>query len=80
MAPILCFHLGRVNAKKFYTRAIQKVAGSNKGGLGWPETKFESVDWKALEHAIRNKPGGFQLWLSNREEVAAKQLLMVNLS
>jgi hypothetical protein len=42
------------------------VAGSNKGGLGWSKTKFESVDWKALEHAIINKPEGFQLWLSKQ--------------
>jgi hypothetical protein len=56
--------LGRVDAKKFYTHAIQMVAGSNKGGLRWPETKFESVDWKALELAIKNKQEGFQLWLS----------------
>jgi hypothetical protein len=66
VAPVIRFHLGRVEAKKFYTRAIQQVAGSNKGGLGWSDTKFESVNWKALEHAIRNKPEGFQLWLSKQ--------------
>jgi hypothetical protein len=66
VAPVIRFHLGRVEAKKFYTRAIQWVAGSNKGGLGWSDTKFESVNWKALEHAIRNKPEGFQLWLSKQ--------------
>ncbi len=60
------FHLGRVEAKKFYTRAIQGVAGSNKGGLGWSDTKFDSVNWKALEHTIRSKPEGFQLWLSKQ--------------
>jgi hypothetical protein len=59
VAPVIRFHLGRVEAKKFYMRAIQRVAGSNKGGLGWSDTKFESVNWKALEHAICNKPEAF---------------------
>jgi hypothetical protein len=66
VAPVIQFHLGRVGEKKFYTRAIRRVAGNYKGGLRWSETKFESVDWKALEHAIRNKPEGFQLWLSKQ--------------
>ncbi len=66
VALVIWFHLGRVEAKKFYKRAIQWVAGSNKGGLGWSDTKFESVNWKALEHAICNKPEGFQLWLSKQ--------------
>jgi hypothetical protein len=66
VAPVIRFHLGRVDAKKFYTRTIWRVAGSNKGGLRWSKTKFESVDWKALEHAIRNKPEDFQLWLSKQ--------------
>ncbi len=34
VALVIRFHLGRVESKKFYTRAIRRVAGSNKGGLG----------------------------------------------
>jgi hypothetical protein len=34
VAPQIRFLLGRVDAKKFYTKAINQVKGSNKGGLG----------------------------------------------
>jgi hypothetical protein len=50
------FTLGKVEAQRFYTKAINRVQGSNKGELGWTPEAFEAVDWDKLE--------GFQLWLS----------------
>ncbi len=35
IAPQIRFLLGRVDAKKFYKKALNQVKGSNKGGLGW---------------------------------------------
>ncbi len=66
--------LGKVEAKKFYTKAINRVNGSNKGGLGWPAETFDSVDWKAIADAISNQPEGFQIWLSKQAiRVCTKQ-------
>jgi ribonuclease HI len=66
IAPAVRSFLGKVEAKKFYTKAINRVNGSNKGGLGWPAETFDSVDWKAIADAISNQPEGFQIWLSKQ--------------
>jgi hypothetical protein len=58
--------LGKADAKKFYTKVINRVNRSNKGGLGWPAETFDSVDWKATADAISNQPEGFQIWLSKQ--------------
>jgi hypothetical protein len=41
IAPQIRFLLGRVDAKKFYTKAINQVKGGNKGGLGWSAEAFK---------------------------------------
>jgi hypothetical protein len=53
-APAIRSFLGKADAKKFYTKAINRVNGSNKGGLGWPAETFDSVNWKATTDAILN--------------------------
>ncbi len=61
IAPAVRSFMGKVEAKKFYTKAINHINGSNKGGLGWPAETFDSVDWKAIANAISNQPEGFQI-------------------
>jgi hypothetical protein len=58
--------LDRVDAKKFYMKAMNCVKGSNKEGLGWSPKAFEAVDWEALAKAILGWSEGFQLWLSKQ--------------
>ncbi len=65
-APQIRFLLGRVDAKKFYTKAINQVKGSNKGGLGWSAEAFNTADWEATAKDILGRPEGFQLWLSKQ--------------
>jgi hypothetical protein len=45
VAPQIRFLLGRVDTKKYYTKAMKCIEGSNKGGLGWSPEAFEAVDW-----------------------------------
>jgi hypothetical protein len=66
IAPAIRSFLGKADAKKIYTKVINRVNGSNKGGLGWPAETFDSVDWKATTDAISNRPEGFQIWLSKQ--------------
>ena len=66
IAPLIRFLLGRVDVKKVYTKAINQVKGSNKGGLGWSAEAFDTVDWEATAKAISGRPEGFQLWLSKQ--------------
>ena len=66
IAPAIRFALGHVEAKRFYTKAVERRHGSNKGGLGWQEESFEEVDWETLAKALKCKPVGFQLWLSKQ--------------
>ncbi len=64
VAPAIRFSLGKVAAQRFYTKAINQVHGSNRGGLGWSKEDFDEVDWEALFQALRLKSESFQLWLS----------------
>ena len=66
VTPKIRFLLGRVDAKKFYTKAKHQVKGSNKGGLGWSTEAFKVVDWEASVKAISGRLEGFQLWLSKQ--------------
>jgi hypothetical protein len=66
IAPAIRFALGKVEARRFYTKAIDRIRGSNKGGLGWQEEYFNEVDWEALSKMVKQKPKGFQLWLSKQ--------------
>ena len=56
----------RVEARRFYTKAVDRVHGTNRGGLGWHEEHFDEVDWEALSIALKHKPEGLQLWLSKQ--------------
>ena len=42
----------RVEARRFYTKAVDRVHGTNRGGLGWHEEHFDEVDWEALSRAL----------------------------
>ena len=66
VAPAIRHALGKVEARLFYTRAVDRVRGSNRGGLGWNEQDFDAVDWEALSRVLQKKPEGFQLWLSKQ--------------
>ena len=60
------FNLGKIEAQRFYTKAVNRVRGSNKGGLGWTEEAFDTVDWDTLAKVTRINSEGFQLWLSKQ--------------
>ncbi len=60
------FTLGKVDAHRFYMKAINRVQGSNKGGLGWSTESFEAVDWETLARVTKINSKGFQLWLSKQ--------------
>ncbi len=66
VAPMIWFKLGKEEAQLFYMKAVMRVGGSIKGGLGWTNKVFNEVDWKALEQALSRRPNGFQLWLSKQ--------------
>jgi hypothetical protein len=66
IAPAIQFALGKVEARNFYTKAVDRVRGSNRGGLGWYKEHFDKVNWEALSRALKHKPKGFQLWLSKQ--------------
>ena len=66
IAPAIRYHLGKIEARNFYTNTIKQVHGSNKGGLGWSVERFDSVDWRAIADAISNRPEMFQLLLSKQ--------------
>jgi hypothetical protein len=66
IAPQIRFLLGRVDAKKFYTKAINQVKGSNKRGLGWSTEAFDTAGWEATAKAISGRPERIQLWLSKQ--------------
>jgi hypothetical protein len=66
VALAIQFSLGKVDAQRFYTKAVDQVHGSNRGGLGWSEEAFDKVDWEALSQALRLKLESFQLWLSKQ--------------
>jgi ribonuclease HI len=66
IAPTVRFTLGKVEAQRFYTKAINRVQGSNKGGLGWTPEAFEAVDWDTLARVTKINLEGFQLWLSKQ--------------
>jgi hypothetical protein len=55
-----------VDARWFYTKAVDRVRRSNKGGLGWSDKAFDGVDWEALTQTLCHKPESFQLWLSKQ--------------
>ncbi len=60
------FHLGREEARQFYTRPMKIKNGTNKGGLGWSAATFNVVDWQAIAVALKGKPDTFNLWLSKQ--------------
>ncbi len=66
IAPTVRFMLEKVDAHRFYTKAINRVRGSNKGGLGWSAESFKAVDWETLARVTKNNSKGFQLWLSKQ--------------
>jgi hypothetical protein len=55
------FALGKVDVQRFYTKAIDRVRGSNKGGLGWSPEAFKSVYWETLARVTKINLEGFQL-------------------
>ncbi len=63
IAPTVRFGLGKVDAQRFYTKAIDRVQGSNKGGLEWSTEAFKAVDWETLARVAKINLEGFQLWL-----------------
>jgi hypothetical protein len=63
IAPTVRFALGKVDAQRFYMKAIDRVQGSNKGGLGWSTEAFKAVDWETLARVTKINLEGFQLWL-----------------
>ena len=68
MAKELRHQISKAKAQRFYTKAVAKNnAGSNKGGLGWDEDIFDSVDWKAQKRAMTGKPEMYSLWLTKQE-------------
>ncbi len=60
------FTLGKVEAQRFYTKAINRVQESNKGGFGLTPEAFEAVDWDTLAMVTKINSEGFQLWLSKK--------------
>ena len=37
------------------------VKDVNKGGLGWSTSRFDQVDWKALDKVLSSKPENYGL-------------------
>ncbi len=63
IAPTVRFAFGKVDAQRFYTKTIDRVQGSNKGGLRWSTEAFEAVDWETLARVMKINLEGYQLWL-----------------
>ena len=61
------FILGQLEAKRFYTQAVDiQDNGVNRGGLGWTTDQFELVDWDSLHLSLRRRPTMFRIWLSKQ--------------
>ena len=68
MAKELRHQISKAEARRFYAKAVSKNdAGSNKGGPGWDEEIFDSVDWKARRRAMEGKQEMYGLWLAKQE-------------
>ncbi len=66
VGPNVRFLLGTEEARRFCTSLVALVGGTNKGGLGWSEKRFNQVAWTKLDGALRSKPDMYQLWLSKQ--------------
>jgi hypothetical protein len=71
VAPQIQFLLGRVDAKNFYTKAINQVKGTNKGCLGWSAEAFNTADWEATAKAIWACQKDFNSGSLNRQSESA---------
>ena len=64
------FHLGRNEAEKIYTAAIQPRDSRGRrppsSGLGWSKDSFNAVDWRTLSECLSTKPQMYQQWLSKQ--------------
>jgi hypothetical protein len=58
--------LGKEEAIKFYTKPTLISGGTNKGGLGWLQERFNQVSWSSLDASIHLKPDMFQVWLAKQ--------------
>ena len=54
----VCYCLGEVEARQFYTSRIQKQGG----GLGLTEDRFNQVKWAANDVALASKPDMYDVW------------------
>ena len=59
-------HLGKEEARKYFTRAVRLRRGANVGGIGWSASKFDLVDWSALRSALASKPDMYGVWLAKQ--------------
>ena len=61
------FALGRIEAERFYTQAVDiQDNGVNTGGLGWDRERFNLVDWESLHECLHTKKEMFGVWLSKQ--------------
>ncbi len=62
----LRFFLGKIEARKFFTKAIHIRGGTNIGGLGWSDARFDCIEWDILRDAIASKPDMYGIWLAKQ--------------
>jgi hypothetical protein len=62
----LRFFLGKIEARKFFTKATQIRGGTNIDGLGWSDAWFDCIEWDILRDAIASKPDMYGIWFAKQ--------------
>lgn len=65
-ATAIRFELGRIEARRFFTRPVCIKNNTNTGGLGWQGRRFDSIDWITLDAALASKPMTYRMWLAKQ--------------
>jgi hypothetical protein len=65
-ATDLRFYLGKVEARRFFTKATLTRGTTNSGGLGWSVARFDCVEWDILIDVIASKPEMYGIWLAKQ--------------
>jgi hypothetical protein len=58
--------LGKEDANRFCNQPKLISSGTNKGGLGWLQERFDQISLSPLDASIHLKPYMLQVWLSKQ--------------
>ena len=65
-AAAIRFELGKIEARRFFTRPVRIKNNTNMGGLGWQGRRFDCIDWNTLDAVLASKPMTYRVWLAKQ--------------